>query len=196
MNRELSNSRQTLWFTPLVGPSLSNLFQKGIDEQDIIGINQMASEFANNNLQLDLQSEDKNNINKDGKAVSSSSNNSNNSSDRTEYWKSFIEKLKKLGDINSSIKKQHEKLEKIRKETVELNTQKQDLYSQCQTAVSFIGLVARQIHHFNGLIDYYYNAATKKVKASSPTLSPLLINLIYVNLDAQHKDDKVEDEKK
>jgi hypothetical protein len=196
VNRELSNSRQTLWFTPLVGPSLSNLFQRGIGEQDIIGINQIASEFANNNLQLDLQSEDKNNINKDGKAVNSSSNNSNNSSDRTEYWKSFIEKLKKLGDINSSIKKQHETLEKIRKETVELNTQKQDLYSQCQTAVSFIGLMARQIHHLNGLIDYYYNAATKKVKASSPTLSPLLINLIYVNLDAQHKDDKVEDEKK
>jgi hypothetical protein len=196
VNRELSNSRQTLWFTPLVGPSLSNLFQRGIGEQDIIGINQIASEFANNNLQLDLQSEDKNNINKDGKAVNSSSNNSNNSSDRTEYWKSFIEKLKKLGNINSSIKKQHETLEKIRKETVELNTQKQDLYSQCQTAVSFIGLMARQIHHLNGLIDYYYNAATKKVKASSPTLSPLLINLIYVNLDAQHKDDKVEDEKK
>ena len=103
--------------------------------------------------------------------------------------------MRKLGNINSSIKKQQETLEKIRKETIELNKQKQDLSSQCQTAVSFIGLVAKQIHHFNGLIDYYYNTATKKIKASSPTLSPLLINLIYVNLDNQHKDDKAEDGK-
>ena len=55
VNRELSNSRQILWFTPLVGPSLSNLFQKGIGEQDIIGINQIASEIANGKLQLDPQ---------------------------------------------------------------------------------------------------------------------------------------------
>jgi hypothetical protein len=196
VNRELSNSRQTLWFTPLVGPSLSNLFQRGIGEQDIIGINQIASEFANNNLQLDLQSEDKNNINKDGKAVNSSSNNSNNSSDRTEYWKSFIEKLKKLGDINSSIKKQQETLEKIKMEAIELDKQKQDLVSQCQTAISFIGLMAKQIHHFNGLADHYYNAATKKIRTPSPTLYPLVINLICVNSDNQHKDGKAEDGKK
>ena len=36
MNQELNNSRQSLWFTPLIGPSLFNLFQKGIGEQDII----------------------------------------------------------------------------------------------------------------------------------------------------------------
>ena len=36
MNQELNNSRQNLLFTPLIGPSLFNLFQKGIGEQDII----------------------------------------------------------------------------------------------------------------------------------------------------------------
>ena len=48
VNRELSNSRQILWFTPLVGPSLSNLFQKGIGEQDIIGINQLVETCTGN----------------------------------------------------------------------------------------------------------------------------------------------------
>jgi predicted alpha/beta-fold hydrolase len=99
-------------------------------------------------------------------------------------------------DINLSIKKQQEALEKIRKETIQLNRQKQDLFSQCQTAVSFIGLITKQIHHFNGLIDYYYNTAAKKIRASSPISSPLLVNLIYVNLDNRHKDDKAEDGKK
>jgi hypothetical protein len=41
MNKGLNDSRQNQWFTPLIGPSLSNLFLKGISEQDIIGINQL-----------------------------------------------------------------------------------------------------------------------------------------------------------
>ena len=41
INRELNNSRQNLFLNPLVGPSLSNLLQKGIGEQDIISINQL-----------------------------------------------------------------------------------------------------------------------------------------------------------
>jgi hypothetical protein len=41
MNKGLNDSRQNQWLTPLIGPSLSNLFQKGISEQDIIGINQL-----------------------------------------------------------------------------------------------------------------------------------------------------------
>jgi len=101
--------------------------------------------------------------------------------------------LRKLGTINSSIKKHQETLKKTREEINDLNKQKQDLSSQCQNAVSFIGLITKQIHHFNWLVDYYYNTATKKIRASSPTISPLLINLIYVNLGNQHKDDKAED---
>jgi hypothetical protein len=110
--------------------------------------------------------------------------------------KSFMENLRKLGNINSSIKEQQETLEKIRREIMDLNKQKQDLSTQCQTAVSFIGLMAKQIHHFNWLVDHYYNTLTKKIEASTSTLSPLLINLIYVNLNNLHKDDKIEDGEK
>jgi hypothetical protein len=191
--QELNNNRLALQLTPFVGTTLQHLFQNGISENDIISINQIVTENANGKLQLDPQGEN----NKDSKAVTSNnSNNNNNSSNKAEYWKSFIENLRKLGNINSLIKKQQETLEEIRKETIELNKQKQDLSSQYQTAVYFIGLMAKQIHHFNGLIDHYYDAATKKARTPSPTLSPLLINLIYINLGNQHKDGKAEDGKK
>ena len=110
--------------------------------------------------------------------------------------KSFIGNLSKLRNINSSIIEQQETLENTRKETIELSKQKQDLSTQCQTAVKFIGLDTKQIHHFNWLIDYYYNNVTKKIMASSPTISPLLINLVYVNLGNQHRDDRAEEGKR
>ena len=189
--QELNNNRLALQSAPFVGTTLQRLFQNGISENDIISINQIVTESANGKLQLDPQGEG----NKHSQAVNGS-NSDSNGSNRAEHWKSFIENLRKLGNINSSIKKHQETLEKTRREISDLDKQKQDLSSQCQTAVSFIGLIAKHIHHFNGLVDYYYNTATKKIRASSPTLSPLLINLMYVNLDNQHKDDKAEDGKK
>jgi hypothetical protein len=41
INRELNNSQQNLFLNPFLGPTLSNLLQKGIGEQDIININQL-----------------------------------------------------------------------------------------------------------------------------------------------------------
>ncbi len=157
------------------------------------------TETANGKLQFEPQGEDsKGSTDKDDKVVKGSNTNiinNNNGSNRAEHWKSFIEKLRKLGEINSSIKEQQETLERIKKEIIELNKQKQDRSSQCQTAVSFIGLITKQIHYFNGLIDYHYNTATKRSRFIPP-LSPLLINLICVNLYNQHKDDKTEGGKK
>ena len=195
IEQELNNSRRALQLTPFVGTTLHYLFQHGISESDIISISQLVTESANGKLQLDPQDEDsKGSTDKDSKAVNvSNSNNNSNGSNRAEHWKSFLGNLRKLGDINSSIKEQQETLEITRKEIGDLDKQKQDLSAQCQTAVSFIGLMAKQIHHFNWLVDHYYNTTTKKIRASSPTLSPLLINLVYLNLDNPHKSDKEED---
>ena len=190
--QELNNNRLALQLTPFVGTTLQRLFQNGINENDIISISQIVTETANGKLQLGPQGE----VNKHSQAVNGSNSDIDNSSKRTEYWKSFIENLRKLGSINSTIKKQQETLEKTKREIIDLGKQKQDLSSQCQTTVSFIGLAAKHIHHFNWLIDYYYNTTTRKIKVSPITLSPLLINLIYVNSDNLHKDDKAEDGKK
>ena len=72
INRELNNSRQSLLFVPLIGPSLSNLLQKGIGDQDIININQLVENSTTKDI-------DK----------------SNKISSKSEYWKKLIEELKK-----------------------------------------------------------------------------------------------------
>ena len=54
-SKELNKSRQSLWFTPLIGPSLSYLFQKGISEQDIIGISQLVESVDESILILVIQ---------------------------------------------------------------------------------------------------------------------------------------------
>ncbi len=187
IKQELNNSRLALQLTPFVGTTLHYLFQHGISEGDIISISQLVTESANGKLQFDPQDEDSKTVNV------SNSNNNNNGSNRSEHWKSFLGNLRKLGDINSLIKEQQGTLELIRKEIGDLDKQKQDLSAHCQNAVSFIGLMAKQIHHFNWLVDHYYNTTTKKIRASSPTLSPLLINLVYLNLDNPHKSDKEAD---
>ena len=164
--QELNNNRLALQLTPFVGTTLQRLFQNGISENDIISISQIVTETANGKLQLGPQGEDnKANKTKPLMAVTAIST---IAVTETEYWKSFIENLRKLGNINSSIKKQQETLEKTKKEIIDLDKQKQDLSSQCQTAVSFIGLMAKHIHHFNWLIDYYYNTTTRKIKVSPP----------------------------
>ena len=56
LNNQINSSRQILWFTALIGPSLSNLFQKGIGEQDIMGINQLV-ETCSNNINTDTLNE-------------------------------------------------------------------------------------------------------------------------------------------
>ncbi len=49
MNTEIYKNKQILQVTPFIGPTLFSLFQKGIKEQDIIGINQQVESCTNNN---------------------------------------------------------------------------------------------------------------------------------------------------
>jgi hypothetical protein len=45
LNNQLNSNKTILQMQPVVGPVLSNLFQKGITEQEIIKINQIVNEF-------------------------------------------------------------------------------------------------------------------------------------------------------
>lgn len=84
INRELNNNRQSLLFIPLIGPSLSNLSQKGIVEQDIISINQLVE-----NITKDIDK-------------------SNKITSKSEYWKILIEELKEYENVKLAIKEQHQ----------------------------------------------------------------------------------------
>ncbi len=112
-NIQISQNRFTLQATPLVGPALTNLFQNGVSEQDIIEINKLVHDFKNNIIPLDDYSE--------GKDTKHDKENKPN-----EKWscRSLIDELKKYGGIKLAIKEHSKKLDRIKQEVNDSNKQK------------------------------------------------------------------------
>ncbi len=59
LKNQLIQYRFALQATPYVGPALTNLFQNGVSEHDIIEINQLVRDFRNNIIPLDCYSDGK-----------------------------------------------------------------------------------------------------------------------------------------
>jgi hypothetical protein len=162
LNNQINASRQILWFTPLIGPSLSNLFQKGLCEQDILGINQLV-ETCSNNIYMDNQNE-----------------NTKNKISRSEHWKLFTDDLKKYNDIKIAIKERQDNLEKIQKGVTELNKQKQEISIQCQIAITLINTINNKISYYKGFIDHYKDFNDKTNLPSRFSSVPVFI-IVYKN---------------
>ncbi|MGN6347699.1 MAG: hypothetical protein ACTHME_08355, partial [Candidatus Nitrosocosmicus sp.] len=178
INRELANSRQNMLITPLVGPSLSNLLQKGIGEQDIVNINQLveictksSTDFPNHNT--DSSSSQNIKDNDIDKRISVNS--------RSEYWNSLIEELKKYENIKVAIKKQQENHDKLQKQANHLEQQKQSTLSYLQIAISFINEITNRIYYSKGFVDFFNKELNHRNNSTS--FSNHLIVIINNNRD-------------
>jgi len=169
MTRELNNNRQNLFLNPLVGPSLSNLLQKGIGEQDIININQLVE----NIVTIDLIDKSNN-----GKPES-----------KSEYWKTLVEELKKYDNIKLAIKEQQENLDKLQKQVNHLDKQKQEILNYLQIAISIINTINNQIYYYKGFIDHFKDINHHKFNVSNRPSVPFIF---IVNKDI--KKDKDDDD--
>jgi hypothetical protein len=187
VSRELNNSRQILWCTPLIGPSLSYLFQKGISEQDIIGISQLV-EICTINTDLgnsgrDLQSKHS--------PQGTNNNNGNIIISRSEYWKQLIDDLKKYDGIKLAIKDLQEKRDTVAKEIEDMQKQKQEVTVQCQNGLYFIKELYYKIINFKEFMDRFSKDLDNKIRASSKISSPLPIFIICNNSEKnKEKEDK------
>ncbi|MGN6349275.1 MAG: hypothetical protein ACTHLL_05965, partial [Candidatus Nitrosocosmicus sp.] len=178
INRELTNSRQNMFINPLVGPSLSNLLQKGIGEQDIVNINQLveictksSTDFPNHNT--DSSSSQNIKDNDMDKRISVNS--------RSEYWNSLIEELKKYENIKVAIKKQQENHDKLQKQANHLEQQKQSTLSYLQIAISFINEITNRIYYSKGFVDFFNKELNHRNNSTS--FSNPLIVIINNNRD-------------
>ena len=64
--------------------------------------------------------------------------NTNDSKVKSEYWKRWINDLKKYRDIKEAVKEYQVNFEKLQKEVYNLDKQKQESINYIQTAISFI----------------------------------------------------------
>ncbi len=81
LSNKAINCRNIIQSQPSIGPTLSNLLQKGMVEQNIIDIHHLI-EICINNTDIDNKNE-----------------NTKNKISRSEYWKIFTDDLKIYGDI-------------------------------------------------------------------------------------------------
>ncbi len=178
----------------LIGTSLFKLFQKGVGEQDIIGINQIIEVCTNNNTFFSndgLDNNNENNINKgNGK--------DNTTSNRSEYGKLLTDELKKYKSIKLAMNIQKKKYDILQKEVNELNKQKQETSAFLQLAISFINTINTKISYCKGILERYNKDLGNKISLSSGPILPILI--IYENAikekDTDDRKDKEDDRNK
>ena len=170
LKKEVYKHRQILQAQPFIGSMLQSLFENGVSEQDIIGINQLAQECKNDTFFDKVHPAVPNDKNKDSKL-----------NGRSVFLKSLIDEFKKYGGIKFAIREKSEKLDLINREINDSNKQKQEIMAYCQLTISFINIINNKISYFRGLVDncfdkHMYNAVKT---TSSPFMpSPILIFLI------------------
>jgi hypothetical protein len=180
LKNKINNNRLMYRLEPSIGLTLSNLFQVGITERDIIGISQVVELCTNNTDSSSVsspnyQNENKNNTMEGGK-------------NRLERWKSLIDDLKSYGEIKSVLKEQHVKKEMIKKEIDDLDSKKQEISVQCQNGISFLNEINNKMFYFKGLIDHYNNDMNNGIKTSSRIIVSSPFFIIYNNT-RKEKDD-------
>ena len=100
LKNKINHNRLMFRLEPSIGPTLSNLFQKGITEQDILGISQLVQLCTNNTGYTDSSLASGPNYQNENKKQY----NGRFSKKRIENWKSLIDDLKRYGEIKSVIK--------------------------------------------------------------------------------------------
>ena len=149
LNNLISNGRCTLQAIPFTGPSLFNLFQKGVSEQDIININQLI-ETCTNNIDLDIQNEkEKNNVS------------------RTERWKMLINDLQNYGNIKLAVKEKQDNLDRLQRKVNDLANQKQEIKKYLQNIILFMNLINNKILYYKGLMDNFNQINNNKTNLLS-----------------------------
>jgi hypothetical protein len=186
LNNKIFKDRFLFRLEHSIGPTLSRLLQKGITEQDIIGINQLVELCTNNNTEYGESISD-HNTNQKENSTNNIIGNARKNNSRSEYWKYLIDNLKRYGTIKSAIKYQIGKRDLVTKEIDELNAQKHEMSIQCQNGISFINEINNKMAYFNGFLDHYNKVIDNKIKVSS-RFYPMFIFIINTHI-GKEKDD-------
>jgi hypothetical protein len=177
MRSEIPNYRYSLQIESVLGPTLNHLLRNGVTKEDIINMNGLVTGFANNEFYFDSQSE-KSMQDKDEPTIIT---------DRTIHWKMFIERLQKLGNINSKIREQIKTLEKTEKQVSDLEHRKQKIETQNTATTLLLNYKDVQVNFLDKLLNHFFNDFKRKFSSASIRSSMLFISIIYNYSDKGNK---------
>lgn len=182
INAQINYNRQNLKLQPFIGSNLLSLFQKGIDEQDIIEVSRI---FNNNQSLWDLFVDESK-----GKGNTHDPNDNNNSHIvKEKRWRILVDELKKYGGLKAMVKKQEDRLYKLEKESSMLFYQAQALGTICHNYLNLINFINSSISHYRyckEVIDRYY----KEIEKYNKYKNNWIIIIVLFNNNTQEQSDK------
>jgi hypothetical protein len=175
---EFPNYRYNLRLQSIVEPTLNHLLQNGVTNEDIINMNQLVTDFASNNFFLDSTGD--NNITVEDRTKVK---------DRVYCWRAFIDKLRKLGDINHGIREQKEHFDKMEKHLSDVKQKKRELDAHIKTADFILDCKNAQIAYAGE----FFNHAHKHFKRGNGSFWPCIFFINITNIKSG-KDVKKDDD--
>ncbi len=189
LKKEIDNKWLMLQLNPITGKALNTLFQNGLSEQDIVGINHMVQNFKNSGSGSTCPNETYSDI--QGSRCSKDHENKG-----SEPWRVLEDELIKYGCFELSIKEQSEKLYRIKQEIQESDRQKEGAMAHCQLAISLANIINYKISYLNGLMYRHLNECPhNKIKAPSPLTPPMLVLVVYNSKSGNREKEGEEGEK-
>ncbi|MGN6630113.1 MAG: hypothetical protein ACTHKJ_09625 [Candidatus Nitrosocosmicus sp.] len=193
IKNQLNAERIALQFQPFIVPTLQNLFRKGVSEQDIIDMSALVTRLDKyNNIDTSFSGNDK----KDGAAAKTNKerilSEINNNNTRSRFWKSVVDQLVQIQDMNLDLQKQQENYSKLQKKVSELNVQRQDIYNQCQNALYLFLNINNRVSLYREFIDYLNKDIERRINSMTKSL-PLFILIENKNTENKNKDEPAED---
>lgn len=128
--REYLNSKD------IVSKALPFLYKYGVTDEDIINMTSVVTAYFNGNIIFNPDLKPENMIDK------------NKTIKKEPYWKSLINEIKNLGDINSQITNRRSYLQVIKKETDGLYSQRQKLNEETLKSAQLLNSLNSQLSSF------------------------------------------------
>jgi predicted nuclease with TOPRIM domain len=159
LEAEDTQYKEYLHSMDIVSKALSFLYRYGVTDEDIINMTAIVTAYAKGNIIFNPSLQLENMIDKD-KVM-----------EKTQYWKSFIQEIKNLGNINSQTANQRSYLEVIKKEIDDLNLQRQKLNEETLKLGQSLNSLSSQLSSFMEFIKqimFSVNNTSKMLIAYQP----------------------------
>ena len=155
LNSQIVSYQHILKATPFVGSAITNLFQKGVFEQDILDISEIIETYTNNN-DTSIQHSNKNN-----------NNNIKNNVSKAEQMSQLINDIQNYKNVDIDIKEKQSELDILQNQINDLDNQKQQIEKYLQNFKSFMNSINNKIFQHKEFTNYFNRFNTINLSSKS-----------------------------
>ena len=171
LNSQIVYYQHILKATPFVGSAITNLFQKGVFEQDILDISKIIETYTNNNASI--QHSNKNN-----------NNNIKNNVSKAEQISQLINDIQNYKNVDIDIKEKKSELDILQNQINDLDNQKRQIEKYLQNFKSFMNSINNKIFQHKEFTNYFN-------RFNTINLSSISYPFIFINKNLKSDKDIV-----